>query len=381
MLRYLRRSSSLLVDQRKTNVLGMFAYAGIGVWGSYKLEEMFPAEELPRTRSGSVPKSQVDLVVLDEADDDVDRDIGALLGPDQRRRLREAAAAAAAAMTADADGTASRSKVDNFTDMEAADSDGGSLAIAAPAAPAALLRHAAALLVLHPDYAGAGGGVVVDEAALAADYAASHAIEAEGDRVFLEETLVGCVRHRKVIEITLQLFHDCSGPSLLRAEFAVFAVLTYLALFRLSPPGDLPFAVLVALALSAAPPGSREAAARVAAWLAFLFDAAHLVSPPPSLQQQQSATDEPPASPLLAAAWGRLLDSSHVEETIVRPLLLHAPDAARAVAGLRARATCGMVPAKSRKSPTEARPFELTIPTPRRPPEPTLIVPTVHKAS
>ncbi|KAI9340016.1 hypothetical protein DFJ73DRAFT_845674 [Zopfochytrium polystomum] len=50
--------------------LGMFAFSCAAVWMTYELERRYPAQQLPRTKSGTVPKSRLDVIVLDEEDED-----------------------------------------------------------------------------------------------------------------------------------------------------------------------------------------------------------------------------------------------------------------------------------------------------------------------
>ncbi|KAJ3018323.1 hypothetical protein HKX48_002961 [Thoreauomyces humboldtii] len=172
----------------------------------------------------------------------------------------------------------------------------------------------------------------------------------EGDRVFLSEVLNGCVRHRKALEVALNSFYSETGERLLRAEYNLYAVLFYLALFRLT---DITFFKLRAILLSF--PSSTTAP-----FARFVFDAPRLTNH-------------------LGTAWNALLDAEWVRETIVDPLLACMQQGRGLVIELEDRGNKGMAVKKSGKEPTEAEPFLLTVPRPRKLPAPTEIVANVVK--
>ncbi|KAI9315787.1 hypothetical protein DFJ73DRAFT_384656 [Zopfochytrium polystomum] len=217
--------------------------------------------------------------------------------------------------------------------------------------------------------------VVVDEDTLVSKYVQEQKIAESSDQIFLEETLTGCSRNQKVIEITLELFYRESGFTFLQKEFHLFAVLTFLALFRLSPRGELPFYTLRTMLVTIASHHSSasDAPAKLAAWLAFLFDASHLVAIP--ITAETSAKP-----PLLTAAWSKVLDETYVRENMVVGLVRWAPEAKEVIDVLRERAEKGMIPKKSGKSATEPQPFVLTVPNPRKLPGPTIVLSTLKKA-
>ncbi|KAJ3068373.1 hypothetical protein HDU98_008443 [Podochytrium sp. JEL0797] len=196
--------------------------------------------------------------------------------------------------------------------------------------------------------------IIVDEKAMLQEYWKEHEITDPSDRIFLEEALLGCVRHEKVIDITLKLFYKSTGGRYLKSEYNLFAVLVFLCLYRL--PADLPFATLAKFFKAYNP-------TKMALFLAFLFDSAHLVD-----------------DGILAKAWGTILDRDHIKSKMLHPLLQHAHPAKSIIEHLIHKSEKGMVPTKSTKPATEPAPFILTVAHPRKVPEPPYTHSTVTKA-
>ncbi|ORY48674.1 hypothetical protein BCR33DRAFT_714403 [Rhizoclosmatium globosum] len=196
--------------------------------------------------------------------------------------------------------------------------------------------------------------IIVDEKEMLAEYWKENNIELEADKVFMEETLMGCVRHEKVIDITLKLFYKNTGGRYLKSEYNLFAVLAFLCLYRL--PEDMPFSTLTKFFKSYNP-------TKMARFLAFLFDSAHLID-----------------DGILSRAWGTILDRDHIKAKMLLPLLSHADEAKTLIEDLIIRSEKGMVPKKSTKPNTEAAPFVLTVQNPRKIPEPPYTHSTLTKA-
>ncbi|KAI9344343.1 hypothetical protein BDR26DRAFT_214013 [Obelidium mucronatum] len=196
--------------------------------------------------------------------------------------------------------------------------------------------------------------IIVDEKEMLDAYWKENNILSTNDKVFLEETLMGCVRHEKVIDITLKLFYKKTGGRYLKSEYNLFAVLVYLCLYRL--PTDLPFATLSKFFKSYNP-------TKMARFLAFIFDSAHLID-----------------DGILSKAWGAVLDRDYIKSKMLLPLLTHAPEAKVLIEDLITRSEKGMIPKKSTKPNTEAAPFTLTVQTARKIPEPPYVHSTLTKA-
>ncbi|KAJ3223033.1 hypothetical protein HDU81_009456 [Chytriomyces hyalinus] len=181
-----------------------------------------------------------------------------------------------------------------------------------------------------------------------------HQITLESDKLFLEETLLGCVRNERIIDKTLKLFYQVTGGRYLGCEYNLFAVLAYLCLFRLKT--DLSFPTLSKCIKSFNP-------TKMARFLAFLFDTAHLLD-----------------DGMLMNAWAGVLDRAYIKNAILVPLLQHADAAKDLIEELLIKSEKGMVPKKSTKPNTEPAPFILTVQNPRKIPEPPIVYSTVTKA-
>ncbi|KAI8822838.1 hypothetical protein BJ741DRAFT_541720 [Chytriomyces cf. hyalinus JEL632] len=195
---------------------------------------------------------------------------------------------------------------------------------------------------------------IVDEKELLQLYWKENNITLESDKVFLEETLLGCVRNERIIDKTLSLFYKVTGGRYLGCEYNLFSVLTYLCLFRLKT--DLSFPILSKCVKSFNP-------TKMARFLAFLFDTAHLLD-----------------DGILMNAWAEILDRAHIKNAILVPLLQHADAAKDLIEELLIKSEKGMVPKKSTKPNTEPAPFILTVQNPRKIPEPPFVYSTVTKA-
>ncbi|KAJ3028023.1 UNVERIFIED_CONTAM: hypothetical protein HDU68_002606 [Siphonaria sp. JEL0065] len=196
--------------------------------------------------------------------------------------------------------------------------------------------------------------IIVDEKEMLESYWKENNITSENDKTFLDETLMGCVRHEKVIDITLKLFYKNTGGRYLKSEYNLFAVLAFLCMYRL--PNDLSFATMSKFFKSYNP-------TKMARFLAFLFDSSHLLD-----------------DGILSKAWGAVLDRDHIKSKMLLPLLKHAPEAKALIEDLIIRSEKGMITKKSSKPKTESAPFTLTVQTARKIPEPPFVHSTLTKA-
>ncbi|KAJ3310173.1 hypothetical protein HDU76_003437 [Blyttiomyces sp. JEL0837] len=143
-----------------------------------------------------------------------------------------------------------------------------------------------------------------------------------------------------------------TGGRYLKSEYNMFAVLTYLCLYRLE---ELTFPEFRKFVRTCDP-------AKMSRLIGFLFDSSLIVNG------------------VLMQAWNKILDHEYVKLKIVTPLIQHSPDAKELLEELLERAEKGMVPKKSSRKPTEPDPFVLTIPNPRKVPEPPYAISTLTKA-
>ena len=81
----------------------------------------------------------------------------------------------------------------------------------------------------------------------------------------------------------------------------------------------------------------------------------------------------------LKKLWTSILDIQFVNEAIIFNLKNHLEQARELLAELIEKAAKGMTLKKSSKPPTQPNPFTLTIPKPRKLPEPSFVIPTFTK--
>ncbi|TPX43415.1 hypothetical protein SeMB42_g04736 [Synchytrium endobioticum] len=202
------------------------------------------------------------------------------------------------------------------------------------------------------DDASAGEEMVMPDSEVLKEYLDQNEISTLEERVFLEETFLGCIRYKKILQNTISVINNISGR-VHRAQYekAVLTVLSYLILFRISELGVGHLAHL-----------SRG------------FDTRHVAS------FLSIICDPVTIDTALRHAWCQVLDSAWVEEKLVLPVTQHSTQIQKLSKEFLQRLQCGMTTVKSKKAPTEPKPFILTRPRPRRLPEPTERICTVPKA-
>ncbi|KAJ3055619.1 hypothetical protein HK097_009946 [Rhizophlyctis rosea] len=216
--------------------------------------------------------------------------------------------------------------------------------------------------------------MIVDEDEILKTYFEERKIDSKNDRIFLTEAFHGCVRHRKIVEIATLGFLFKFGGQYLRAEYNLFAILTYLALYRLN---DLTFSNFRNFIICHDP-------VKMARLIAFLFDPANLLGDDRPEADGERKSDNGDTSiqleDSLVSKWSKVVGMEYVQEQLVDPILAHLADAGELLAELCEKCEKGMQPEKSGKAPTEPEPFLLTVPTPRRLPASSAIISRTPKA-
>lgn len=192
---------------------------------------------------------------------------------------------------------------------------------------------------------------LVDEEELLRDQFSVMQLDCESDRKLIRDIVLGCVRWKKLLNLTLKAFFVETGCRYLKADYNLFAVLFYLFIFKLSefPPKAL------AEVLAA------QDATKMYKMLQFLFDKTHMRE-------------------TLRPIWISMLDESFTDETLIKPIMemrVHAEDHLKR---LRQRVQSGEQEQSSKKKLTEPVPFLLTKPHPRKLPEPVDRGSLVHTA-
>ena len=82
----------------------------------------------------------------------------------------------------------------------------------------------------------------------------------------------------------------------------------------------------------------------------------------------------------LKSLWFSILDADYVKEKILIPIQNEMPSAQILLRDLINKADHGIIARKSKKLPTKSQPFSLTVPRPRKLPEPNVLIPTFTKA-
>ncbi|KAI8814605.1 hypothetical protein BJ742DRAFT_766414 [Cladochytrium replicatum] len=177
-------------------------------------------------------------------------------------------------------------------------------------------------------------------------------LELDAHKSFLEEVLRGCVKHTRPLQVALDHFYETTGRIHLRTDYTLYAVLFYLAIFRLSDlSGSFGFFSRCVKAFASKRPR------RMLGMVQFLFSVDHLSA--------------------LAEKWKTILDVTYVEEILVRPLLKFKNESNLLLVALSEVAEKGVVLSKTQRSPTVPEPFLLTIvpksKTPPKEPEPSRV--------
>eukprot|EP00297_Palpitomonas_bilix_P002328 CAMPEP_0113895456 /NCGR_PEP_ID=MMETSP0780_2-20120614/17373_1 /TAXON_ID=652834 /ORGANISM="Palpitomonas bilix" /LENGTH=799 /DNA_ID=CAMNT_0000886289 /DNA_START=165 /DNA_END=2564 /DNA_ORIENTATION=+ /assembly_acc=CAM_ASM_000599 len=173
-------------------------------------------------------------------------------------------------------------------------------------------------------------------------------IKEGGDALFLKQVLYGCVRYKKVLKIAVTHFYTTYSGSLIRSDFTMYMVLSYLAIFRLK---DLSFPIFRQFLMS-------QEAQKMYLFTSFMFDAETLEN-------------------VLKEEWLKHFDRAYVEDTLIANLLSFTEELAGTVElletktkGTRSKKTSSGGTESDEPQTTVLQPFNLTRPNPRKVPEP-----------
>ncbi|KAJ3304933.1 hypothetical protein HDV03_002161 [Kappamyces sp. JEL0829] len=192
--------------------------------------------------------------------------------------------------------------------------------------------------------------IAAEEEQLLETYLSEHNITGENECSFVRETYLGCIRRGPFLEATLQRFLKSASGTFLQKDYYLFAVICYLALWRLEEIGFAAFSRFV----RCFEPG------KMALLVAYLFN-------PDNVQGE------------LRTLWCSHLDEHYVREKIIEPMVYHVPNAQQLERELKKLNDNGMELRKVRKV-TAVDPFLLTVPKPRSLPQPTVAIPTEIRA-
>lgn len=166
---------------------------------------------------------------------------------------------------------------------------------------------------------------------------------------FVLEILSGCLEYQKLLTIVVDAFYVREGRLCLWADYSLFEVICYLAMFQLDELGFQLFCSII----------KSQPVHKTCKFLRFFFNPLNLCS-------------------WIKDEWSLIYETSHVKENWIDPLMRWQPEVQELINQLEGVPTDQIPPLKTKAKVTEPKEFNLTVPRPRaiRMPEP---VPTVAK--
>nr|XP_020018284.1 cilia- and flagella-associated protein 99 [Castor canadensis] len=168
-------------------------------------------------------------------------------------------------------------------------------------------------------------------------------------QAFILEVLSGCLEYRKLLTIVVDAFYVRDGRLCLWADYNLFQVICYLAMFQLDKLGFQLFCSIV----------KSQPVDKMCKFLRFFFNPLNLYS-------------------WIKDEWSLVYETAHVKENWIDPLMRWQPEVQELVNQLEGVSTSQTPILKTKTKVTEPKEFNLTVPTPRAilMPEP---VPTMAK--
>ncbi|KAF4084030.1 hypothetical protein AMELA_G00123990 [Ameiurus melas] len=164
------------------------------------------------------------------------------------------------------------------------------------------------------------------------------------EQTFITDTVYGCIVHRKLLDIVINVFYDQKGKYFLKADRNHFVVVSYLAMFTLEDLGLEQFSTIIRSLDSS----------KMYKFLSFFFNVTNLTT-------------------WIHGEWSKLYDATYVEHKWIVPLLRWQSEIEGLLEYLEKKTTRGSQLKKFPKKSTEPQEFDLTRPKPRSLPAPELI--------
>ncbi|XP_017550039.1 cilia- and flagella-associated protein 99 isoform X1 [Pygocentrus nattereri] len=161
------------------------------------------------------------------------------------------------------------------------------------------------------------------------------------DQTFISDTVYGCVEHRKLLDIVVNVFYDQHGKSLFKADRNKFVVVCYLSMFHLEDLGLEQFSRII----------KSLDTSKMHKFLSFFFNVTNLTT-------------------WIHGEWSQIYDATYVEHKWIAPLLRWQAQIEGLLDYLSKKMTKGSLPRKSPKKCTQSQEFDLTKPKPRPLPAP-----------
>ncbi|KAL6477866.1 hypothetical protein MHYP_G00137010 [Metynnis hypsauchen] len=161
------------------------------------------------------------------------------------------------------------------------------------------------------------------------------------NQTFITDTVYGCVEHRKLLDIVVNVFYDQNGKSLFKADRNTFVVVCYLSMFHLEDLGLEQFSRII----------KSLDTSKMHKFLSFFFNVTNLTT-------------------WIHGEWSHIYDATYVEHKWIAPLLRWRAQIEGLLDYLSKKITKGSLPRKSPKKCTQPQEFDLTKPKPRPLPAP-----------
>ncbi|XP_005366082.1 cilia- and flagella-associated protein 99 [Microtus ochrogaster] len=153
---------------------------------------------------------------------------------------------------------------------------------------------------------------------------------------FVLEILSGCLEYQKLLTIVVDAFYVRDGRLCLWADYSLFEVICYLAMFQLDELGFQLFCSII----------KSQPVRKTCKFLRFFFNPLNLCS-------------------WIKDEWSLIYETSHVKENWIDPLMRWQPEVQELINQLEGVPTDQIPPLKTKAKVTEPKEFNLTVPKPR----------------
>lgn len=166
-------------------------------------------------------------------------------------------------------------------------------------------------------------------------------IHDEDEQTFIVEVFSGCVRYSEVLNVVMRGFYAKDGKSVLRSEQNLYAVLVYLALFRLDELGVANYRMFV----------RSQDINKMYKFLRFFFNEKSIMG-------------------WMKDEWQKYYEHVFVQTTLVSPLRRWLPELLEMVSQMKDKIENITKPRRKALTTTEIKPFNITQPRPKSVPIP-----------
>ncbi|XP_066497031.1 cilia- and flagella-associated protein 99 isoform X2 [Hoplias malabaricus] len=173
------------------------------------------------------------------------------------------------------------------------------------------------------------------------DFAQTLGDRSPGERKFITDTVYGCVVHRRLLDVVVNVFYDRNGKSVFKADRNQFVVVCFLAMFHLDDLGLEQFSRII----------KSLDASKMHKFLTFFFNITNLTT-------------------WIPGEWSQIYDAAYVENTWIAPLLRWQTEIEVLINSLSKKLAKGTLPRKHPTKCTQPEEFDLTKPRPRPLPAP-----------